>query len=93
VLESIYRELLSAGGFEICLKPVSCYVDTGVACGFDALQLAAQRRMEIAIGVRIADQVKPGPDGHGVHLNPQPGTSWQFRNGDSVVVLAQELYE
>src|SRR5690606_1793416 len=38
VLDCIYRELLSAGGTEICLKPASRYVKLDSPCTFKDLQ-------------------------------------------------------
>lgn len=93
VLESIYRELLSAGGIEICLKPASRYVELHRACSFKDLQYSAQAMMETALGVRIVDPSMPGAAGHGVRLNPGREETWQFGPEDSVVVLAQEIYD
>ncbi|HEX5766380.1 MAG TPA: hypothetical protein VFY27_12485 [Woeseiaceae bacterium] len=91
VLESIYQELLSAGGIEICIKPASRYVDLLKPCSFIDLQLAAQRMMEVVIGVRIHDPAAVAR--HKVQLNPRRETRWEFGPNDSVVVLAQEIYD
>ncbi len=93
VLESIYRELMSAGGIEICLKPASRYVEPGVPCSFNDLQYAAEAMMETALGIRIAGQPGAGAAGHGVRLNPGRDESWRFGPDDRVVVLAQEIYD
>ena len=93
VLESIYRELLSAGGTEICLKPASRYVEPGVPCSFRDLQYSAQAMMETALGVRLAASPERGTGGHGVVLNPDRGATWRLGNDDRVVVLAQEIYD
>jgi ion channel POLLUX/CASTOR len=93
VLESIYRELLSAGGTEICLKPASRYVEPGVACSFRDLQYAAQAMMETALGVRLAAPPGGGAGGHGVILNPARDDTWRLGADDRVVVLAQEIYD
>ncbi|HET6628291.1 MAG TPA: hypothetical protein VFG91_00790 [Woeseiaceae bacterium] len=89
VLESIYRELLSAGGTEICLKPASRYVEPGAPCSFRDLQYSAQSMMETALGISLAGR----PEGHGVILNPDRGETWRFGADDRVVVLAQEIYD
>jgi ion channel POLLUX/CASTOR len=93
VLESIYRELLSAGGIEICLKPASRYVELGVPCSFGDLQYSAQAMMETAIGIRIARPPGAGAADQGVRLNPARNETWQLGRDDRVVVLAQEIYD
>jgi hypothetical protein len=93
VLESIYRELLSAGGIEICLKPAGRYVELGVPCSFSDLQYSAQAMMETAIGVRIAPPPGAGAADHGVRLNPARNETWRLGRDDRVVVLAQEIYD
>lgn len=93
MLESIYRELLSAGGTEICLKPASRYVELDKPCTFDDLQYSAQAMMEVALGVRIHEPTEFGNAGTGVQLNPPRDASWRLDPDDSIVVLAQELYD
>jgi hypothetical protein len=91
VLDCIYRELLSAGGTEICLKPASRYVKLDVPCSFDDLQCSAQARMEVALGVRLAAGSGKA-DPHNVQLNPERSATWRFGPRDDIVVLAQEIY-
>lgn len=93
ILESIYRELLSAGGTEICLKPASRYVELRQPCCFYDLQCSAQAKMEVALGIRINGNARTASASHGVQLNPRRDATWQFDADDSVVVLAQELYD
>jgi len=93
VLESIYRELLSAGGIEICLKSAGSYVEMHQPCTFSDLQCSAQEKMEIAVGVRIAAPAGRIENEHGVQLNPRRDMVWRFGPGDDVVVLAQEIYD
>jgi hypothetical protein len=93
VLESIYRELLSAGGIEICLKSAGSYVEMHQPCTFSDLQCSAQEKMEIAVGVRIAAPAGQVGTEHGVQLNPRRDMVWRFGPGDDVVVLAQEIYD
>lgn len=91
VLDCIYRELLSAGGTEICLKPASRYVRLDTPCSFNDLQYSAQAKMEVALGVRIAAGESGGA--HAVQLNPDRAATWRFRPEDDVIVLAQEIYD
>lgn len=84
VLGSIYRELLSAGGVEISLRPADQYVVAGSECRFDDLVFAAQQNAEIALGLYLDEQ--------DVLLNPSRDATWTLGANDQVIVLAQELY-
>ncbi len=85
ILGPIYRELLSAGGVEISLRPASDYVELGVDCRFDDLTDSAQQKLEIALGLRLAE-------GGRLLLNPPRTETWQLQDGDQIVVLAQQVY-
>lgn len=85
VLAPIYRELLSAGGVEISMRPASDYVKLGTDCSFNDLIYASQQKMEIALGLRLARKGK-------VLLNPSRAIIWQLEEHDKVIVLAQQVY-
>ena len=85
ILGPIYRELLSAGGVEISIRPASHYVELGNDCRFDDLLYAAAQKMEIALGLRCA---RTG----NMRLNPDRSMSWQFGETDQLIVLAQQVY-
>ena len=87
ILAPIYRELLSAGGVEISLRPAVDYVKLGTDCTFNDLIYAGQQKMEIALGLRLARQ------GGKVLLNPSRQLSWQLGEDDKVIVLAQQVYQ
>jgi hypothetical protein len=88
-LGPIYRELLSAGGVEISLRPADDYVTTEQPCQFADLLYAAQQKQEIALGVRTA---AGNGNGGQLWLNPDREKSWEFGADDRVVVLAQQIY-
>ena len=86
ILGPIYRELLSAGGVEISIRPASHYVRVDVECCFDDLLYAAAQKMEIALGLRVASESGE------IRLNPDRSVRWRFGEDDQVVVLAQQVY-
>jgi len=87
ILAPIYRELLSAGGVEISLRPAGDYVKLNTDCTFFDLVYAGQQKMEITLGLRLARQ------GGKVMLNPSRQLSWQLGEDDKVIVLAQQVYQ
>lgn len=84
VLGSIYRELLSAGGVEISLRPINEYIDTNSTTRFEDLIYAAQQNSEVALGL-FRD------DGE-LLLNPPRASTWQLGALDRLVVLAEQIY-
>ena len=86
VLASIYKELLSAGGIEIGLRPIERYLPLRTPCSFAQLVRATQCANEIVLGVRIG----------GIHgepsLNPGSASQFVFEEDDVAIVLAQEVY-
>jgi len=86
-LGPIYRELLSAGGVEISLRPARDYVALDVDCSYDDLVYATQKKLEIALGVRLCG------NGGELLLNPSRHKNWRFGEQDQVIVLAQQLYQ
>ena len=86
ILAPIYHELLSAGGIEISLRPAGDYVQPGTDCSFSDLIYSSQKKMEIALGIRLAQQ------GGEIILNPSRQSTWQLGENDKVIVLAQQIY-
>lgn len=87
VLGPIYRELLSAGGIEISLRPAGDYVALETDCHYDDLIYAAQQKLEIALGLRLTRD-------HGqVLLNPPRDRTWRLTEDDQLIVLAQQVYQ
>ena len=86
VLGPIYRELLSAGGVEISLRPASSYLELGRDYHFNEITYAAQQKMEIALGLFLSRN-----NGE-IILNPARDKTWSFGESDQIVVLAQQIY-
>ena len=86
ILASIYKELLSAGGIEIALRPVNLYVPLDQEISFSELIVATQQVNEIALGIMI------GTGGDKLTLNPHNDLRFQFTKDDQVAVLAQQVY-
>jgi len=85
MLGAIYRELLSAGGVEIALRPVDDYVDAEGEIGWWDLVHAAQERAETALGIYHPER--------GLLLNPPRGETYaSLGQEDQLVVLAEQLY-
>jgi hypothetical protein len=87
MLGPIYRELLSVGGVEISMRPAGDYVALDADCRYDDLTYAAQQKLEIALGLRLARN-----NGE-VLLNPPRDETWRLGEQDQVIVLAQQLYQ
>ena len=87
VLGPIYRELLSAGGVEISLRPARDYVALDTDCHYEDLIYAVQQKLEMALGLRLARN-----NGE-VLLNPSRNKTWRLGEDDQVIVLAQQIYQ
>ena len=86
ILASIYKELLSAGGIEIALRPAHLYVPLEQEVAFSDLIVATQQVNEIALGIMMGEGSKE------LTLNPHNDSRFQFTNDDQVAVLAQQVY-
>jgi hypothetical protein len=83
-LETLYKELLNAGGIEIGLRPIEHYVKLGVSVSIAGITRSALRYNEIALGYRSVQD--------GVKINPSKDQLCVFEEGDLLIVLAQQVY-
>ena len=86
-MESIYRELLNAGGIEMGFRSAEAYTELGKpVCHIDIVR-QAQRSNEVVLGYKFDDGTKPK-----IIINPKKDEKYQFVAGDKLIVLAQQLY-
>ncbi|WP_113700152.1 CASTOR/POLLUX-related putative ion channel [Nonomuraea lactucae] len=87
-LADVFGYLFDSRGSEIYPRPASSYVRTGAKVTFSTVVEAARRRGETAIGYRDATGLNSPPH-YGIVLNPPKGRPIIFKEGDSVIVLAE----
>lgn len=83
-LETLYKELLNAGGIEIGLRRIDHYVNVSESVTMADVTRSALRFNEVALGYRSQSE--------GVVINPQKDTTRTFSEGDLLIVLAQQIY-
>jgi voltage-gated potassium channel Kch len=89
-LAQVFKELFSAGGSEIYLRPAGDYVATGREIPYATVVEAARRRGECAIGYRSAAGADDPDLDFGVHINPAKSQLLTLAEDDRVIVLAEE---
>jgi ion channel POLLUX/CASTOR len=83
-LETLYKELLNAGGIEIGLRRIDHYVNVSESVTMADVTRSALRFNEVALGYRSQSE--------GVVINPQKDITRTFSEGDLLIVLAQQIY-
>ena len=86
-LETIYRELLNAGGVEMGFRPVERYSNIDDEVKHCDIVSAAQNLNETVIGYRIFKGSNPN-----IVINPNKNDCFIFSKEDQLIVLAQQLY-
>ncbi|HKO38511.1 MAG TPA: hypothetical protein VJU14_09090 [Solirubrobacterales bacterium] len=89
-LAEVFKELFSARGSEIYLRPASDYVLAGREASYATVVEAARRRGECAIGYRQGADADDPDAGFGVWINPAKSETMACAEGDRVIVLAEE---
>ena len=86
-LESIYSELLSAGGIEMGFRQLNSYPVEGSHISYSQLQSKAFEKNELIIGYQIGDG-----ENAVVELNPEKEAFRNLNSQDKLIVLSQQLY-
>ncbi len=89
-LDKVFRQLFSAEGSEIYIRPIGQYIRTGIAVDFHTLIEAAAQRGETAIGYRLVAQANDAGSGYGVKVNPTKSEKISFSAEDQIIVLAED---
>lgn len=89
-LSQVFRELFSAGGSEIYLRPAGDYLAPGREANYATVVEAAQRRGECAIGYRLQAQADEPANEFGVRINPPKSERLTLGEDDRVIVLAED---
>lgn len=86
-LETIYRELLNAGGVEMGFRPANRYARLGDKVTHNNIVKIAQQFNETVIGYKIHQQSETE-----LILTPKKNDQFKFTEKDYLIVLAQQLY-
>ena len=89
-IKRVYDDLFSEDGSEIYLKPVDLYFEElPVTVTFADMMRIAQKREEVALGVKIKSLEADMSQNFGVKLIPEKDTVYTLQSGDRIVVLAE----
>ncbi len=89
---SIYRNLFSADGSEVYIKPISLYFckEEVENLTFADCILAAQYRDEVCIGVKITSEAKNKDKNFGIYLVPKLDKQLNLTLDDALITLAED---
>ncbi|MGG7569003.1 hypothetical protein [Streptomyces sirii] len=88
-LASLFGELFSVKGSEICIKPADDYVVLDREVDFYTVVESARRQGQAAIGYRRLAEASRPPS-YGIHVNPDKKQPVSLTAGDAVIVIARE---
>ena len=89
-LKKVYDILFEADGSEIYLRPAGNYVNLNEDLNFYTVLEASQQRNEVAIGYRLFEHFRSSSKNYGVRLNPDKSEMLNFKEGDMIIVLAED---
>lgn len=88
-LNSIFEDLLNAGGSEVYIKPIAEYIILGRSICFSTVVEAARRKGESAFGYKVGSEAMQNRPGGGIHINPKKSQIITFQPEDCVIVVAE----
>ncbi|MDZ4812984.1 MAG: potassium transporter TrkA [Pseudomonadota bacterium] len=89
-LDQVFRQLFSAEGSEIYIRPMSHYVRSGTEVDFHTVIESAAVRGETALGYRLVAHANDSAKGYGVKVNPRKSDRILFGADDQIIVLAED---
>ena len=89
-LDKVFRQLFSAEGSEIYIRPIGDYVRTGTEIDFHTVIESAAQRGETALGYRLVANANDSSQGYGVKVNPKKSEKLRFSAADQIIVLAED---
>ena len=89
-LKAVFDDLFDAEGSEIYVKPVTDYINPGVAVNFYTMCESAARKGEIAIGYRLNEFSHNVNKAYGVVVNPKKSEMLTFTDKDKLIVIAED---
>lgn len=90
-IKAVYDDIFQEDGSEIYLKPAKLYFEEfPVKVSFADVMLIAQKRSEIALGVKFKAQEMDNEANNGVKLIPFKDEFFTLEENDSIVVLSED---
>lgn len=90
-IEKVYDDIFQENGSEIYLKPAKLYFEKlPMPVTFADMMANAQKRSEVCIGVKIKALETNKESNNGITLIPEKNTTYDLREDDSLVVLAED---
>ena len=91
-IKLVYDDLFQEDGSEIYVKSIGLYLDSLPAkvTFADLMSLAQKRDGEACIGIKIGAKSGDADQNYGVNLIPPKTESFELREGDALVVVAED---
>lgn len=90
-IKQVYDDLFAEDGSEIYLKPIELYLsELPASATFADMIGLAQKRHEVALGVKIKSHENDMQANFGVKLIPEKNMIYTFQPGDTLIVLAED---
>ena len=91
-IKLVYDDLFQEDGSEMYVKPIDLYFDSlpATATFADLMLLAQKRDGEVCIGIKIGAKSGDADQNYGVNLIPPKTESFELREGDALVVVAED---